>query len=79
MGGRPGHGAPRGEAELGSLGLKGARLDLAVLAVAVEAVDDVAKDARDVYGRVQRADDARIAIGQAVPAPVKKLRDLCDV
>lgn len=41
-------------------------LDLAILAVAVEAVDDVAKDLGNVDGDVQGADDPRVAVGQAV-------------
>ena len=41
-------------------------LDLPVLAVSVEAVDDVAKDLGDVDWDFQGANDAGVAVGQAV-------------
>ena len=43
-----------------------AHLDLPVLAVAVEAEDDVAEDFGDVDRDVQRLDDARVSVRQAV-------------
>ena len=50
-------------------------LDEAVLAVAVEAVDDIPKDLGNVDGDVQGADDARVAIGQAVLDVVQRCID----
>lgn len=48
-----------------------AHLDLAILAVPVQAVDDVAKDLGDVDRDVQGADNAAVAIGQAILDMVK--------
>ena len=41
-------------------------LDLAVLALAVEREEDLVGDLGDVDGDVERANDAAVAVGQAV-------------
>ena len=41
-------------------------LDLAILAITVQAEDDVAEDLGDVDGHIERADDTRVAIWQAI-------------
>ena len=50
-------------------------LDLAVLPVAVEAVDDVTRNLRHVHRHLQRPDDAGVAIGQAVLDVVQRRVD----
>ena len=62
--GAQGHARALARAE--ARGARAARLDLAVLAVAVQAVDGAAEDLGDVDGDVQGADDAAVAVGQAV-------------
>ena len=46
--------------------LGGVDLELGALAVAVQAVDHVAKHLGDVHGHVEGADDARVSVGEAV-------------
>ncbi len=41
-------------------------LDLAVLAITIEAEDDIAKHLGDVHGDIQGADDPAVAVRQAV-------------
>ena len=53
----------------------GPDLDLAILALAVEAEEEVAKDLGDVNRDVQGAHDARVAIGQAVLDVVERCVD----
>ena len=50
-------------------------LDLAILALAVEAEEEVAKDLGDIDRDVQGAHDARVAVGQAVLDVVERRVD----